>query len=900
MFGRKPKNSTPDNGQPFDIGDIDELLNATIPEGDDDAQDTDLNDPELLQQLQELTSSNRVTNTTPKNENIHQRDKSDSGAKQKQSAMETDDFDIEQYAALAQGTNEDVQVELDEKDLQDPTLLNALAELGDDGNDDSSTRHTMAEPKHDPSHESIQHLIGMGFSETQAKDALAKYDGNLEHATNYLLDTPRINDDPVEPEVSTTTTTEQPMMMDDTMRPETSDTDAMEEDIVEHDEPSNDLEKLQQHIKHYQKLAIAAKRSGDKKKAVELLRHSKGLDQKYQELVQRTKPSQPSSTAQVQDDVMQDTPVATDAPSQNNPPTPVQPLSSSSPEPEQPKAQPKENTATATAETTRSLLQQIIALQKEYKEAAIHYKNIGNLAVSKEMIKTSKDLLRVGIQVKNGEIGDIEAVRSKLPGKPDMSRGDGKMRQIQLVASGNPSEQTLEHLESQLVYQVDVCHNLAIQSATTTGRKHTGKTLSDSANAYQQLEQAFTADLVSIRSRRDQDMKTTPQLHYELVNYTYKNILDHIPINQMELKIIRGIGLQSLDISTNIEPFVTWDFGGWPPENTAQASLGKGETAVQKGTEPDFDASVLIPITRGNRIFMRYIQRRKLTLEVFHNRYSYGLFRRPLSLGKVQLPLETLLSKCSISGTFDLIDPNRRKTGGKLELQLNLREPLSGEDIVRRAERWLVIDEFGQDTSSLLASSGLTPMPYQSQQGPLTNPSMQSPSTESPAITPAPGGTSSSSTEPPSTESMQSEEKVKKPTAASQQLETNSELEQAEEEYNNVDHIVSNMVLEHELGIVNNALAGKLSAQAKEEWMDRKQALEIKMNMLVIQVQTGLLDMDTYLQSTRKRLERDRQLALIFKKHNRLDLAKGALTRKKIMQDEVEEAEAAMATQNEE
>lgn len=37
--------------------------------------------------------------------------------------METDDFDIEQYAALAQGTTDDVQVELDENDLQDPTLL---------------------------------------------------------------------------------------------------------------------------------------------------------------------------------------------------------------------------------------------------------------------------------------------------------------------------------------------------------------------------------------------------------------------------------------------------------------------------------------------------------------------------------------------------------------------------------------------------------------------------------------------------------------------------------------------------------------------------------------------------------------------------------------------------------
>lgn len=446
----------------------------------------------------------------------------------------------------------------------------------------------MAEQQHhsstQPAHESIQHLVAMGFSETQANDALDKYDGNLERATNYLLDTPMTNNDQVEADVSAN---DKAMMDEDTTHRQTADVGTMEEEIVEQDEQFNDLEELQQRIKHYQKLAIAAKRSGDKKKAVELLRHSKGLDQRYQELIQRSKTSSspPSSTAQVQDDIMDDTPVATESPSQTNSSTPVQPSTSPPPPPSAEPAQPKENIA-ATPETTRALLQQIVALQKEYKEAAIHYKNIGNLAVSKEMIRTSKELLRIGIQVKNGEIADIEAVRNKLPQKPDMSRGDGKMRQIQMVASGSPSEQTLEHLESQLVYQVDVCHNLAIQSTTTTGRKQTGKTLSDSANAYQQLEQAFTADLVSIRSRRDQDMKTTPQLHYELVNYTYKNILDHIPINQMELKIIKGIGLQSLDISTNIEPFVTWDFGGWPPENTAQASLGKGETAVQKGTEP--------------------------------------------------------------------------------------------------------------------------------------------------------------------------------------------------------------------------------------------------------------------------------------------------------------------------
>lgn len=106
-----------------------------------------------------------------------------------------------------------------------------------------------------------------------------------------------------------------------------------------------------------------------------------------------------------------------------------------------------------------------------------------------------------------------------------------------------------------------------------------------------------------------------------------------------------------------------------------------------------------------------------------------------------------------------------------------------------------------------------------------------------------------------------------------------------------VDNIVSNMVMEHELGLVN---AGLTKSKDKEDLMDRKQALEIKMNMLVIQVQTGMLDMDTYLGNVQKRMESDRRLAIVFKKHDRLDLARAALVRKKIMQDELDEARAAM------
>jgi hypothetical protein len=112
------------------------------------------------------------------------------------------------------------------------------------------------------------------------------------------------------------------------------------------------------------------------------------------------------------------------------------------------------------------------------------------------------------------------------------------------------------------------------------------------------------------------------------------------------------------------------------------------------------------------------------------------------------------------------------------------------------------------------------------------------------------------------------------------------------------------MVLDHEINVATIAISkatdgSSSSPRTKEDWLDRKQALDIKMNMLVIQVQTGMLDMQTYLDNVEQRMNRDRHLALVFKKHNRLDLAKLALGRKKIMQDELDEAKAAMAAQEE-
>ncbi|KAI7851983.1 hypothetical protein BDC45DRAFT_571568 [Circinella umbellata] len=950
MFGGKRTNSQ-QKQQQFNINDLDELLNSPLPDSSqDDQDDTDFNDPELLRQLEELASSGGDNKTLAEKKAKAAQEQKTKQEQQRRRQLEEqrkqhdniEDLDLDSYAALAQGGDEDVEVELNDADFSDPTLLNELSALTkDSGQDiqmDNKDQGYNMDQRIQPKQQqekipctSVTQLMNMGFSQKHAEEALAKHDDDVERATNYLLDAPSSSESVrIVESVEEASTTYSTTITKNTTTSTTIDTVPDGDDNMVIPEPAEenevDIEELQRQSKQYQQRALAAKRQGDKKKAVELLRKSKALAQKYSELMEIQQALHPQKVTDPMEDIQSTSPASSSSPeklsvdndkrthtvsktsvtdtrTQSSPSV----SSASASTPTSPPT-PKSVFSQSTAEDSRQLLQDIIQLQKEHKEAAHYYKDLGNLVAAKEMIKISKELLRIGIQVKNGEVNDLDNIRRKLPSKPDMTLGDGKIRQIQHVeVSGSAA--TLEHLESQLTYQIDVCHNLSVQASSASNNKRQAsksKTLSGSSQAhFQQLEQAFTADVVSLRSRRDQNQTTTPQLHYEHVDYTYKNILDHIPVNQMELRIIRGNGLQSMDIASEVEPYVTWDFGGWPPENAAQAALGKGETAVKKGNNPEFDITVQIPIARGNRAFLRYLQRRRLTLEVFHNRYSYGLFRRPLSLGKILIPMDQLLTKASISGTFDLTDGSRRKTGGKLEVQINLREPLTGEDIVRRSERWLIIDEFGKNTGEILAAAGLASgttthmmIPSSSSSPNKTNPE-QVASTSTSAATNTANASDDNSNLSPSAENnknLSSSGPVSPPASGSKEK---TELEEVMEELSSVDSIISNMVLDYEINIANNALASKkpLDGTTKEDLMDRKQALDIKMNMLIIQVQTGVLDMDTYLSNVRKRMDRDRQLALIFKKHNRLDLAKIALARKKIMQDEIEEATAAMAEQ---
>ncbi|RUS25235.1 hypothetical protein BC938DRAFT_472446 [Jimgerdemannia flammicorona] len=805
-----------------------------------------------------------------------------------------------------------------------------------------------ASPPSAPSGKVVE-LMNIGFSQRQATVALAKYDENLERATNFLLDGGG-NDVGEEGESESVTVVEESVSVKVTKKTSP---------------PSPPLK--------------------EEKLLVDL-----GADSR-EPVPPEQKPVLPANNGLQNlsfntNDISSTIPSSSEIPivSQKPPsPTPViSPPQPPSPRPTVPTRAPPATPRPPPVDTSR--LESLLSLrQQQYKKAALHYKGLGNLSAAKRMLTVSKELLAMTVAVKKGEVGDLAKVEREVPSEPDMEMGSGMEQQQQqqwrevgevnlfkgVIETGellvinvltlsvfinrraHPQLPTYEQLESTLTYQINTCHNLALQyraPTSTPTKKTSAASAPPSNNPFRVLEKTFAADLVSLRSLRDHS-KPLPHFHYQDVAYKERNVNPDITSQDLEIRIIRASALGNHEIAPReVEAFVAFDLNGWPPEGP-QASMGKGETPIAaKGMDPgmcrkrlifimailsvrfsscaEFNFSTFIPINRVNRAFSRYVARKKAMFEVFHNKYAYGFMRRPVSLGKMTIEMEPLLTKSTIEGVYELQDSNRKRTGGKLEIRIALSEPLNGDDIVTKQEKWLVIDDFNTNIYSFLASAGFissaaaaaaasrprtvvsssqaqaipsqpqTPVrvatPVASSDPPLT-PRTQQPSAPPEQVAPPP----TSPQTPAKVQQQPVQAKQASKPAAKAEDGQDDPLEQAEEELNSVDNLVSNVVLEQELNTVNGQIA-VLTARGQpipDDLTDRKQAIDIKMNLLVIQVQTGQLTMDDYLRNVEARIEKDGKLAVVFKNVGRLDLAKVAIKRRKMMKDEVDEVRAAMA-----
>ncbi|CAG8564590.1 2963_t:CDS:10 [Ambispora leptoticha] len=851
----------------FQMPDIEENIDSNV-----EFTDADLVDPALLGELQALTG-NTVANTSKLK------------PKERPKTVQTTPaaarhIDIEAIEALGSEEDYEAEVELTEDDLKDPTLLKELHGLGGHQGDSSENE----------THKDIKTIESPVEKQTKRENVLVTRSPPAVDNNKTVNEQNQENSDSLDKRNSSEVATSASLQETPSM-------------TIEEKLKIDDPVILAGLIKQEKLDAVLKNRAGDKKGALESVKAYKRLEARHEEILK-------SSVAQVNATSTTD--------NENN--AKADKLSSS-------QIELKENTIKIEAENksevsslkesqNTDLIHKLKDLQQKYKNAAIQFKNSNNIPKAKEMLTISQDILKIyenlekGGQLPDGWTIPAEPDLSELINSPKTSSVPKKITVTpnintpQNTAVKNPyidetplsmmsKEQQYDRLLAHLQNQISSCTNI-ISDYQKQGDK-------SNAALFSRYKKEFSCDLDSLTSYKTHG-KEIPAFHFQQIQYNAQNCCYDLSENELEVCIERAFNLGNKEVSgRDVEAYVSWDIG-WPPEGSSGAGSGKGDTSVAKrGIDPEFNFKKIVLIDRNAR-FQKHLERKKALFEVFHYR---GFLRKAVSLGKVQVKLDPLREKPEIHEIVDLVDSGRRLTGGKLEVKLRVRRPISKNEIVTKNVKWLIIDEFRADDSAFSNLKSHNSKVSVQQQSPST-PSKSNPDflqSENPQISNKQKATTTMKTSKDINNTKnnqvtpQKHSKSESSSAANQPKGEDRELEQAEEELNNVDNLVSNLVLEQEINLVNNQIAS-LQAQRKpvsDDLVDRKQALEIKMNLLIIQVQTGQLTMEKYLDQVKKSISSFKKLALFFKQAGKLDEAKRALARSKIMEKEIKEVEEAMA-----
>ncbi|KAK1879022.1 Coiled-coil and C2 domain containing protein 1B [Dissostichus eleginoides] len=177
-----------------------------------------------------------------------------------------------------------------------------------------------------------------------------------------------------------------------------------------------------------------------------------------------------------------------------------------------------------------------------------------------------------------------------------------------------------------------------------------------------------------------------PKHHFEERSFHTVRMFPELSSTDMVVVIVKGMNLPAPSgIQPNdLDAFIKFDFP-YPSAEQPQ----KHRTAVIRNTNsPEYKQSFTLSINRNHRGFRRLVTTKGLKLELLH---KGGFLRSDKPVGTALLKLEKLESQSEIREIVEVMD-GRKPTGGRVEVKVRLREPLSGQDMQSSTERWLVID----------------------------------------------------------------------------------------------------------------------------------------------------------------------------------------------------------------
>ncbi|XP_010288188.1 PREDICTED: coiled-coil and C2 domain-containing protein 1B [Phaethon lepturus] len=311
--------------------------------------------------------------------------------------------------------------------------------------------------------------------------------------------------------------------------------------------------------------------------------------------------------------------------------------------------------------------------KKQYMKAAIKAKKENNLEQAKMYLRTAKSFDLKIEQAKCGKPVDI----SKLPSPPTDEEGDFIFIHHEDVRLSQKADEVYAQLIKLLKDQHERCLQYSKQFM------HLGNVAE--TTRFEKLAQGCKKDMDILQLARAQGMDP-PSHHFEERTFKMIRIFSELNSTEMHLLIVRGINLPAPPgvSPRDLDAFVKYEFQ-YPSAEQPQKSK---TPVINNNNSPEYNQLFKLNINRNHRGFRRAIRSKGIKFEVFH---KGSFFRSDKQVGTAHLKLEKLESECEVREIIEIFD-GRKPTGGKLEVKVRLREPLSGQDLQTITENWLVLE----------------------------------------------------------------------------------------------------------------------------------------------------------------------------------------------------------------
>uniref|UniRef100_A0A8C9WXR7 Coiled-coil and C2 domain-containing protein 1B n=1 Tax=Sander lucioperca TaxID=283035 RepID=A0A8C9WXR7_SANLU len=312
--------------------------------------------------------------------------------------------------------------------------------------------------------------------------------------------------------------------------------------------------------------------------------------------------------------------------------------------------------------------------KKMYMKAALQAKQKNDMEQAKIFLRTAKGLEPLIEAARSGKTVDI----STVPSPPGDEDDDFILVHHSDVQISEKAEQLYTQLAKILKEQYEKCMTHSKQFTHLGNVTETTK--------FEKMAESCKKSLEVLKLAQSRSLPP-PKHHFEERSFHTVRIFPDLSSTDMVVVIVKGMNLPAPSgIQANdLDAYVKFDF---PYPSTEQPQ--KHKTAVIKNTNsPEYNQSFTLSINRNHRGFRRVVTSKGLKLELLH---KGGFLRSDKPIGTALVKLEKLESQSEIREIVEVMD-GRKATGGRVEVKIRLREPLSGQDMQISTERWLVIDQ---------------------------------------------------------------------------------------------------------------------------------------------------------------------------------------------------------------